>query len=134
MLRAGEPPIATQESAAGIHHAVLATGAETFMLDEAGRTVWTYPRATRDGWLLPDGAILLAVNRCDEYPNGAVVIVRRDGTTQFAFKGTQNEVDAVQPLPDGHILLTESGPKPRLMEIDRAGKVVVEFPLQCQMQ
>jgi hypothetical protein len=50
----------------------------------------------------------------------------------FEYKGTQSEVNTSQALPNGNILLTEAGPEPRLLEIDRTGKVVVEFPLQCQ--
>ena len=132
-VRAQEPPLARQESATGIRHAVLATGAETFILDSEGRTVWTYPRSTRDGWMLPNGNLLLDVSASQETPHGAIVEVDRAGKTLFEYKGTQSEVDCVQPLPGGHILLTESGAKPRLMEIDRKGKVVVEFPLKCQL-
>ncbi len=130
---AQEPPMAKQESASGIRHAVLATGAETFLLDSDGKTVWTYPHSTRDGWMLPNGNLLLDVSKSGEYPSGAIVEIDRAGKTLFEFKGTQSEVDCVQPLPGGHILLTESGDKPRLMEIDRKGKVVVEFPLKCQL-
>ena len=133
-LRAGDAPKARQESAAGIRHAVLALGAETFILSADGETVWSYPRSTRDGWVLPDGTILLAVNQCPEYPGGAAVLMNRDGKVLFEYKGTQNEVDTVQPLPGGRILLTESGPKPRLLEVDREGKIQVEFPLKCQLE
>ena len=127
-------PAARQESAGGIRHAVLATGAETFLLNAAGATVWTYPHPTRDGWMLNDGTLLLAVNQCPEYPGGAAVIVTRDGRTLFELKGTQNEVDTVQPLPGGRVLLTESGRKPRLLEVDRGGKTRVEVPLKCQTE
>ncbi len=132
-VRAQEPPLAQQESATGIRHAVLATGAETFILDSEGKTVWTYPHSTRDGWMLPNGNLLLDVSASTEYPHGAIVEVDRAGKTLFEYRGTQSEVDCVQPLPGGHILLTESGAKPRLMEIDRKGKVCVEFPLKCQL-
>lgn len=132
-VRAQEPPAARQESATGIRHAILATGAETFILDSEGKTVWTYPHSTRDGWMLPNGNLLLDISTSPEYPHGAIVEVDRAGKTLFEYKGTQSEVDCVQPLPGGHILLTESGAKPRLMEIDRKGKVYVEFPLKCQL-
>ena len=128
-----EPAPAQQESATGIKHAVLATGAETFILNSEGKTVWTYPHSTRDGWMLPSGNLLLDVSNSPEYPHGAIVEVDRAGKTRFEFKGTQSEVDCVQPLPGGHILLTESGAKPRLLEIDRKGRIVVEFPLKCQL-
>src|SRR6185503_20772318 len=85
-------PIAVQTSESGIRHAILATGGETFMLDMDGKTIWTYPGATRDGWVLPNGHVLLAVNRSTEYPGGAVVEVDRTGKRIFEFKGTQDEV------------------------------------------
>ena len=132
-FRADDLPIASQASASGIRHAVLATGAETFLLSADGKTVWTYPRPTRDGWMLQDGTVLLAVNQCTEYPGGAAVLLNKDGSPLVEFKGKQNEVDTVQPLPGGRILLTESGPKPRLLEIDRKGKVITEFALKCQL-
>ena len=37
-----------------------------------------------------------------------------------------------QALENGNVVLTEAGPNPRLLEVDRTGKVVVEFALQCQ--
>jgi hypothetical protein len=130
--RADELPVAEQKSEQGIRHGVLVSGAETFLLDVEGKTVWTYPLGTRDGWVLPNGHFLLDVSRGGPYPHGAILEVNREGKTLFEFQGTQSEVDCLQPLPGGHVLLTESGAKPRLMEIDRAGKILVEFPLKCQ--
>lgn len=127
-----ETPAAKQVSEAGIRHGVLCTGAETFLLDGEGRTIWSYPRNTREGWLLPNGHFLLVISRCPDYPSGGVVETDRTGRVYFEFKGGQSEVDTVQPLADGHILVTESGPSPRLMEIDRGGRTVLEFPLVCQ--
>lgn len=129
-----DPPVAVQTSEIGIRHAVFATGGETFMLSAEGKTVWTYPDGSRDGWVLPNGHILLAVNRSKEFPGGAVVEVDRTGTRHFVFKGSQDEVDTVQPLPGDKIMLTESGENPRLMEIDRAGKVLLTVPLACQKE
>jgi hypothetical protein len=40
------------------------------------------------------------------------------------------EIGTVQRLENGRTLITELGPKPRLMEVDAAGKIVLEFPLQ----
>src|ERR1041385_4468801 len=116
--RADDAPLAVQQSEAGTRHAVLATGAETFLLSAEGKTVWTYPGGSRDGWVLPNGNLLLAVNRTDEFPGGAVVEMDRAGKRLFVYKGTQDEVDTVQPLRGGKILLTESGESPRIMEID----------------
>jgi hypothetical protein len=121
--RADDSPIA---------HAFLACGAETRIIDSHGKTVWRYPESTRDGWVLENGHILLALNRSKAFPGGGAVEVTRDGTRVFEFKGTQSEVNTVQPLANGNILLTEAGTKPRLLEVDRSGKIVIEVPLQAQ--
>lgn len=128
-----DTPTIREVSPSGIHHSVLALGADTFLVANDGSIAWTYPRSTRDGWMLPNGNLLLDVSKCDIYPGGAAVEIDRTGKVLFEVKGTQSEVDTVQPLPDGHVMITESGPKPRLLEMDRSGKVLVEFPLQCQM-
>lgn len=124
--------------AAGAHaadpitHSFLATGGETFIVDGAGKTTWTYPQSTRDGWVLANGNVLLALSKSKSFPGGGVAEVTREGKTVFEFKGTQAEVNTVQPLADGRVLLTEAGDKPRLLEVDRDGKVVVEVALKAQ--
>lgn len=121
------------------HRALLAAGSETYLIefaaadDAVGKKVWTYPSATRDGYVLPSGNLLLTLSRGGDYPGGAVVEVARDGTTVLRYKGTQEEVNSAQPVANGGIVLTEAGPKPRLLELNAAGEVVVEFPLQCQL-
>lgn len=115
-----------------ITHSFLATGAETRIVDGDGKTIWKYPRSTRDGWVLPNGNILLAVSKDKDYPGGAVVEVTREAKTVFEWKGTQSEVNTAQAVANGNIMLTEAGAKPRLLEINRAGKIVVEVPLACQ--
>jgi hypothetical protein len=131
-LCAGDAPKAGQESEAGIAHSFLVTGGETYIVAEDGKITWRYPASTRDGWVLGNGNVLLAVSKSRQYPSGGIVEVDQAGKVVFEFKGTQSEVDTVQPLEGGRILLTESGDRPRLMEIERTGKVMVEFSLTCQ--
>ena len=114
-----------------IQHSFLATGGDVHRR-QSGKVTWKYAHASRDGWVLPNGNVLLALSKSKTYPGGAVVEVTRDGKVVFEFKGTQSEVNTVQPLDDGKVLLTEAGDKPRLLEVDRDGKVVVEVPLQAQ--
>jgi hypothetical protein len=114
-----------------IKHSFFAAGVETYILDDEGKVVWRYPQGTRDGWVLPNGNVLLAVTKNKEYPGGAAVEVTRDNKIVFEFKGTQSEVNTVQAVGD-NILLTEAGDKPRLLEVNRQGKIVVEVPLQAQ--
>ena len=115
-----------------VAHGLLCTGGQTYLLDGQGRMLWSYPGGSRDGWLLPDGHILLAVNKGKDHPGGAVVEVDRKGKALFSFEGSQTEVNTVQPLEGGRVLLTEAGDRPRLLEVDRSGKILVEVPLQAQ--
>ena len=71
--------------------------------------------------------------RARHYPGGAVVEVTRDGKVVFEFKGTQSEVNTVQPLDE------RQRPAHRGRATSRGcskwiakGKVVVEVPLQAQ--
>ena len=123
-------PVAS--AAESITHSFLATGGETYILDGTGKVTWKYAHGSRDGWVLPNGNILLALSQGKAFPGGGVVEVTRDGKEVFALKGTQSEVNTAQAIGDDHILLTEAGVKPRLLEVDRNGKVVIEFPLQAQ--
>jgi hypothetical protein len=123
-----------QDSAEKITHSFLVTGGETYIVDGDDKVSWRYPKSTRDGWALPNGHLLLAVSKSKDYPGGAVIDLDREGKTHFEYKGTQSEVNTVQPLPGGNLVLTEAGKKPRLLEIDREGKTIVEIPIQCQLE
>lgn len=122
---------AAQQSPTGINHAFLATGQETYIISHRDTVIWSYERPTRDGWVLPSGNILLALAKGPNY-GGGVIEVTRAGQRVFEYKGTQAEVNTVQPLPNGRVLITEAGPEPCLKEIDRAGRAHVQFRLQCQ--
>jgi len=123
------PAVAVAEP---ITHAFLACGGQTYIRAGNGEITWRYPHGSRDGWVLPDGHVLLALSKSKEYPGGAAVEVAKDGKVVFTFKGTQDEVNTVQPLDGGRVLLTEAGDRPRLLEVDRDGKIVVELPLKAQ--
>lgn len=128
----GPVPPAGPAAEKPVTHSFLACGGETYIVDDAGKTVWTSPYASRDGWVLANGNVLLAVSKCKEYPGGAAAEFTREGKVVFLFKGTQSEVNTVQPLDGGRVLLTEAGARPRLLEVDREGKIVVDVPLQAQ--
>jgi uncharacterized protein YjhX (UPF0386 family) len=113
-----------------ITHSFLATGGETYLQDGDGKVLWSYPKSTRDGWVLPNGNLLLAVSKSND--GGSIIEVTRDGKAVFEFKGSQSEVNTVQPLANGNILVTEAGDKPRLLEVTREGKIAVEVPIQAQ--
>lgn len=115
-----------------ITHGFLACGSKTRIVDGEGQVVWTYPHGSQDGQVLEDGRILLAVKRCDAYPKGAVVLAGRDGSEEVLWLGEQHEIHTASPIEDGKVLIAEGGERPRLLEVDRDGNIVLEVPLQCQ--
>jgi outer membrane protein assembly factor BamB len=121
-----------QESTTGITHSFLALGAETYIMGDDGKVLWTYPKNTRDGFVRPDGNVLLAVTKCKEYPGGAAVEVTREGKVVFEYKGTQSEVNTVQSVGEGHYMLTEAGLEPRVIEVDHTGKILAEVQIRAQ--
>src|SRR4051812_27468739 len=84
-----------------VRHAFLAMGGATFITDEAGKAVWKYAQSSRDGWVLENGHVLLALSKNKICPGGAVGEVDREGKLLLEFNGTQDGVNAVQPLPEG---------------------------------
>lgn len=113
-------------------HSFAAFGQKTYIMGADGKQSWTYPSATRDGYVLGDGTMILTLSKSKRYRGGAVVSIDSDGKETLIWKGTQSEVNAAHPTDSGTFVITEAGKSPRLLEVDRSGKVLVEFPLQCQ--
>ena len=121
-------------SDSSIKHSFLALGQRTYIQSEDGETIWEWAENTRDGWVLPSGNVLLAISRVKDKHGGRVLEVTRDGEVVFTFNGAQDEINTAQRLLDGGTLLTEAGQKPRILELDRTGKVRFELPLDCQRE
>lgn len=115
-----------------ITHSFLACGQKTYIMGEDGETSWTYPAATRDGYVLDDGTIILTLSKSKKYRGGAVVSINLSGEERLIWKGTQSEVNSAQPTENGTFVITEAGKNPRLLEVSSSGKVILEFPLACQ--
>ena len=111
----------------------LMLGGLTQIIDASGKATWKYPAATRDGYILPNGNLLLTLSKTKAYPGGAVVEVTRDQKVVWEYKGTQSEVNTAILLENGNVMLTEAGDKPRLLEVARDGSIKVEIPLGCQI-
>ena len=111
----------------------LMLGGFTQIVDASGKATWKYPAVTRDGYVLPNGNLLLTLSKNKAYPGGGVVEVTRDQKVVWEYKGTQSEVNTGVLLDNGNILLTEAGDKPRLLEVARDGSIKVEIPLGCQV-
>src|SRR6476660_1709880 len=101
-----------------IRHSFFIAGPSfTGIIDEDGKEIWDSGKpAARDGFVLPSGNVLIAWS--DE-----VKEFTRDKKVVFHYpKSPENrEIGTVQRLENGRTLITELGPKPRLMEVDAAG-------------
>jgi outer membrane protein assembly factor BamB len=115
------------------HRFAAAVQGKIAIFDKDGKIEWettTGKYVAHDLQVLDNGNIL--------YPKSAnqIVEVDRKGQTVWEYrsrpadggKGTV-EVHAFQRLADGNTMIAETGNK-RIIEIDRAGKIVVEVPLQ----
>jgi len=93
------------------------------LVNKEGKIEWECKApGAQDIWLLPNGNVLMT------YTKG-VKEVARDQKVVWEYKtAPANEVHACQPLPDGVVMIAESGPC-RIIEVDREGKILKEVPL-----
>ncbi|MDE0959905.1 MAG: hypothetical protein OSB09_03915 [Planctomycetota bacterium] len=122
-----EPPIV--HSFLGVGHANKAV-----IVGEDGTEKWRFEMPASDGWVLQNGNVLLALYPTDEFPGGGVVEVERETKKiVFQYKGQQKEISTVQPIAGDQFLVTELGPKPRAIVVQRSGEVVKTTALECQI-
>lgn len=110
-----------------IRHSFFIAGPTfTGIIDEDGRESWNSGKAAaRDGFVLPNGNILIAWT--DE-----VLEMTRDRKIVFRFEKSAgaNEIGTAQRLDNDNTLITELGPRPRLLEVTATGTIAVDVPLQ----
>ena len=117
MLLSGQP--------AEIQHSFLVMGAKTAIIDEAGKAVWEYQGGSRDGFVLPNGNVLLAfANRVEEVTRDKHIVLT------YQLSSENREIGTTQRLYNGNTLVTELGKRPRLIEINSKAEIVLDVPLQ----
>lgn len=110
-----------------IRHSFFVAGPNfTGIIDEKGDRVWDSGRkAARDGWVLPNGNILIAWNDIVQE------LTREKGVVfEYRLDSSNKEIGTVQRLKNGNTLITELGGNPRLMEVAANGTIEVEVPLK----
>lgn len=110
-----------------ITHSFFVAGPNfTGILDEAGEISWDAERpGARDGYVLPNGNVLICwADEVVEYNFKKEVV--------FNYKKSEinKELGTVERLENGNTLITELGEKPRLLEVNADGEIVVDVPLQ----
>ena len=127
--------IATSVYAEKITHSFIGVGKanKTVIVGEDGKVKWRVDLPASDGWVLPNGNVLLALYGTKGFPNGGVVeIDRKTKKFLFQYKGGQREVSTVVPLEGDRFLVAELGPVPRAVIINRKGEILETTPLACQ--
>lgn len=120
-----------------IQHSFLAVGKANgaVIVDESGQVVWHMDLPCSDGWVLPNGNVLLAMYGTKDFPHGGVVEVeRKSKKIVFQYQGTQSEIGTVQKLPNDHYLITELGDSPQAVVVNLQGEVTHVTPLACQKE
>jgi hypothetical protein len=109
------------------HSFFLAGPTFTGIIGEDDAEIWNAGRpAARDGFVLENGNVLIA------WSDEVVEFTREKKEVVFRYKRApeNKEIGTVERLADGNTLITELGPKPRLLEVDRDGKIEQELALQ----
>ncbi|MBC8870507.1 MAG: hypothetical protein H8E44_13885 [Planctomycetes bacterium] len=98
-------------------------GNKICLVDKAGKITWQCPASRpQDVWILPNGNLLFS------HLKGAKEITRQKKIVWEYETDEHNEIHACQPLPDGMVMIAESGPM-RIIEVDREGKIVKQVKL-----
>ncbi|NQZ57809.1 MAG: hypothetical protein HRT88_10155, partial [Lentisphaeraceae bacterium] len=119
------PAAARQVSPSGIRHSFLVTGPKTCIINEQNEIIWQVPGASRDGYVLSNGNILIAFkNVVKEFDKNKKVI------WQYKRAKPNREIGTAQRLANGNTMITELGAKPRLREISPDGEIALEIALQ----
>ncbi len=110
-----------------IKHSFFVAGPSfTGIIDESGKPTWdSGRRGARDGFVLPNGNILIAWgNEVKEFTREKKVVFH------YKLSKQNKEIGTCQRLKNGNTLITELGEKPRLIEVNSEGKIVVDCPLK----
>jgi len=116
---------ADDSAAPSIRHSYLVLGGKTAIIGEDSKAAWEYSGGSRDGFVLPNGNVLIAYSdRVEE--------VTRDKQIVFSYKRSKenSEIGTTQRLYNGNTLVTELGARPRLLEVDPKGNIMLDVPLQ----
>lgn len=120
-----QAPFGRQVSKSGIRHAFLVTGSMTAIIDEDNQVVWKTKEKSRDGFVLPNGNVLVShYKAAREYTREGKVV------WQYKLDPVNKELGSSVRLKDGVTLVVERGPKPRLVEVDAKGRILKQVPLK----
>jgi len=119
------PQFGRQKSPIGIKHSFLIAGPITVIVGEDGQVKWRTNGRARDGFVLPNGNVLVSIGNVAKE-------ITRQGKVVWSYKlaPVNKELGTALRLDNGNTLVVERGVKPRLLEVTRDRRIAVEVPLQ----
>lgn len=119
-------PAEAAESPAITHSFFVAGPTLTGIIGEDGEVLWDSGKgAARDGYVLPNGHVLICWSDVvHEYDADKNVVF------SYELSDLNEELGTAVRLNNGLTMITELGEKPRIIEVDAAGEIVHEVPLQ----
>ncbi len=121
------PSIVFGQSISEIKHSFFIAGPQfTGIIGASGEEIWDSGKSgARDGYVLQNGNILICwADEVKEFDSNKEVVFQYSRAEEIMELGT-----AVR-LQNGNTMITESGKKPRIVEINSEGKVVESIPLE----
>jgi hypothetical protein len=121
------PFIISGQESQEIKHSFFIAGPQfTGIINEAGEEIWDSEKAgARDGYVLENGNILICwADEVKEFDSNKKVVFHYSRTEESMELGT------VVRLPNGNTMITESGTKPRIVEVNSEGQVIKSVPIQ----
>jgi hypothetical protein len=110
-----------------IKHSFFVAGPDfTGIIGENGEEIWdSGKKSARDGYVLKNGNILICwADEVREYNKRKKIVF------SYARVEESLELGTAVRLPNGNTMITESGTKPRLIEVNKKGVVVKSVPLK----
>jgi hypothetical protein len=135
LLKVFPPGACAQEPSAKPAYRVLAADkGHVAIVNAKGEVEWEVANRAEvhDLWLLPSGNVLFTSSPTVivEMSPEKKVVWKYEAKPKEGYKGGV-EIHAFQPLPNGILMVAESGNR-RIVEVDRDGKIVAEIPLTVE--
>lgn len=114
-----------------IRHSFFIAGPQfTGFIGEKGEEIWNSGKpGARDGYVLPNGHILICwADEVIEYSRKKNIVF------QYKRASPDMELGTAVRLKNGNTLITESGMKPRLIEVDKKAAIKITVPLEPETE
>ena len=114
-----------------IRHSFFIAGPQfTGIIGEKGEEIWNSGKpGARDGYVLPNGHILICwADEVIEYSRKKNIVF------QYKRASPDMELGTAVRLKNGNTLITESGKKPRLIEVDKKAAIKISVPLEPETE